>query len=142
MTPNQFISKLQRIRGELGSGLFLKDIVREAHLQIAKRIFEMGYNMHYNKIGKYISPQYKLRRLKSGRQVDYVDYVFRGDLYADFLSSLTQTSEGWVSGVNSKNELIVGYLNERYGDVVFKFTETEKQELKDKIAQRIKDMFK
>lgn len=142
MTLEAFISKLQRIRGELESGLFLKDIIRESHLKISERIFEMGMNMHYNKIGQYISPQYKLRRSRAGRQIDYVDYVFKGALYADFLSSLTQTPEGYVSGVDGKNALIVGYLNERYGDVVFKFTETEKQELKEKIAERIKNMFK
>lgn len=142
MTQEQYIQKLERIKKELDTSQLFGEAIINTHYAIVDRIFEKGQQADGKKIGKYISPQYRKKRLTRGRQVSYVDFTFEGGLKLDFATSLTKNGDIWESGVNADNFKLVGYLNERYGDKTFKISEKEKNKLSREIKTIIINLFK
>lgn len=94
-----------------------------------KRIFNRGLDTNGSSIGEYKKASYKKKRDAEGRQTDYVDLQFKGDLF-NSIQSGTQDEKA-VIFFNNQNELkIANHLTTKYKKDIFQVSESEKETAK------------
>lgn len=99
-------------------------VVSDVEGAMKQRIFNQGKTEEETSIGKYKEGYYKRKREKFGRQTEYVDLEFKGDLRRSIVKG---TKNGKiVIGFNNDNSAeIAEGLEERYNTTIFAASEQE-----------------
>lgn len=117
-TEKQFVnkSKFKQSVDEDGKPLWIK--FKRAKKAVPVMILDGGY---------------KQFRQIQGRESNFVNLNYGGDLFRDFSTSLQKFSGAWVTGTKRKeNSNKVEWLSDKYGEKTFGLqTETKKQFLSD-----------
>lgn len=102
-------------------------IVSDVEGALVQRIFNKGQDEKEQGIGKYKEGYYKRKRAKVGRQVQYVDLEFNGDLRRSIVKGIK--ADKLVLGFNNTDKAeIAGYLETKYDKPIFAASKNEMQD--------------
>lgn len=155
MTIEEYNRKLREFVQDLDKNNrpFARAVQSSVQLE-AKRIFTDGKNSDDGQIGKYKEGSYKKKRKKEGRQTDYIDLKFHGDLFADFTNSdpNANISQARATRVNAHsyvvkldrpiNQTKMEAAEERFGEISDPTKKEEKNLEKVALQELINDLTK
>lgn len=140
MTPEQAISMIRELKQYVANSTasFLFNKLHDTEDVFKKRIFDQGQNAFNSGIGDYWSKIWMETRLARGRQVDYVDLQFTGDLRNSINTFPTKTGAkleikgGKELSKANYQEGLQGEKSGGGGDMdIFSLSEKEAKELEE-----------
>lgn len=102
------------------------------------RIFGQGRDSGGSPIGAYKPGRYKAIRNLKGLRIDTVDLQFDGDLFRSINTGIAG-EDAVIGFTNLERAKIAGYLEEKYGKVIFPPSDREQEETKTLMVDFIKD---
>ncbi len=104
-------------------------VVNEVEGAMKSRIFNKGGDWQGGKIGKYKEGRYKKKREKAGRQTEYVDAQFTGELNRSIQKGIKDGKEV-IGFIDQGSAQIAGFLEgpDHYNKPIFTPSETELNE--------------
>jgi hypothetical protein len=129
-TPQQLADKIEKSIPNIEKALQGYEVLVISDIEgaIKSRIFNKGESQK-GKIGKYKNGKYKQKREDAGRQTDYVDLQFTGELNRSIQKGIKGDKQ--VVGFNNDGAAeIAEHLEEKYNKVIFA---PSSDELKDAI---------
>lgn len=140
MKLNEYLNQLDRKIALLEQGDWMRPIVQDAHAEHVKQIFTEGEDSSGKK-EKYKPGSYKSLREKRGRQTNFVDLVFEGDLFRDYANSLIRLNGAWVTGTKRVlNSLKIDGMIDLYGEEKFKLQQDSINKYKERIRKKITEI--
>lgn len=145
-TINELTSKIERSLPQISIIAANAEVLgnNTALGDIGRRIFNEGKRSDGSNIGNYTNAPYINRRTSQGRQVNYMDFQFSGDLFNSLQVGLLNGKPA-VGIISQKEADISGYLEEKHG-TVFQASEEERkiamEVTRDYAFNKIKELMK
>ena len=118
-TPQELANKIEKSIPNIEKALQGYEILVVSDIEgsIKSRIFNKG-DAQKGKIGKYKKGKYKQKREEAGRQTDYVDLQFTGELNRSIQKGIKGGKQ--VVGFNNDGSAeIAEHLEDKYNKVIF-----------------------
>jgi hypothetical protein len=107
---------------------------------VSNRIQQRGEKTDGSQIQNGYSSKYSKKRQSKGRQTDFVDLTFTGDMMADFLP--VQIGSDWGVGFVGKKSGDIAEYNERRFGVIFSVSDNERNLLSKSYEDIVKNIIK